>query len=181
MSSSYMTKRALGNSLKAVLLELPFHKVTVKRIVDHLGVNRQTFYYYFQDIQQLLTWTLKEEIQQSLSDDVFFENWRLGLLRILFYIQQNEQLCRTIFASTGRGAYEKAIYEIAYELFWKAEELDFQDRDFDVNVLAVTFQGLVDQWLEKGLEEEPKQVLDQACRAVSAYCPAKAGANGLAV
>ncbi len=181
MSSSYMTKRALGNSLKAVLLELPFHKVTVKRIVDHLGVNRQTFYYYFQDIQQLLTWTLKEEIQQSLSDDVFFENWRLGLLRILFYIQQNEQLCRTIFASTGRGAYEKAIYEIAYELFWKAEELDFQDRDFDVNVLAVTFQGLVDQWLEQGLEEEPKQVLDQACRAVSAYCPAKAGANGLAV
>lgn len=176
-----MTKRALGNSLKAVLLELPFHKVTVKRIVDHLGVNRQTFYYYFQDIQQLLTWTLKEEIQQSLSDDVFFENWRLGLLRILFYIQQNEQLCRTIFASTGRGAYEKAIYEIAYELFWKAEELDFQDRDFDVNVLAVTFQGLVDQWLEQGLEEEPKQVLDQACRAVSAYCPAKAGANGLAV
>ena len=181
MSSSYMTKRALGNSLKAVLLELPFHKVTVKRIVDHLGVNRQTFYYYFQDIQQLLTWTLKEEIQQSLSDDVFFENWRLGILRILFYIQQNEQLCRTIFASTGRGAYEKAIYEIAYELFWKAEELDFQDRDFDVNVLAVTFQGLVDQWLEQGLEEEPKQVLDQACRAVSAYCPAKAGANGLAV
>ena len=181
MSSSYMTKRALGNSLKAVLLELPFHKVTVKRIVDHLGVNRQTFYYYFQDIQQLLTWTLKEEIQQSLSDVVFFENWRLGLLRILFYIQQNEQLCRTIFASTGRGAYEKAIYEIAYELFWKAEELDFQDRDFDVNVLAVTFQGLVDQWLEQGLEEEPKQVLDQACRAVSAYCPAKAGANGLAV
>ena len=181
MSSSYMTKRALGNSLKAVLLELPFHKVTVKRIVDHLGVNRQTFYYYFQDIQQLMTWTLKEEIQQSLSDDVFFENWRLGLLRILFYIQQNEQLCRTIFASTGRGAYEKAIYEIAYELFWKAEELDFQDRDFDVNVLAVTFQGLVDQWLEQGLEEEPKQVLDQACRAVSAYCPAKAGANGLAV
>ena len=103
MSSSYMTKRALGNSLKAVLLEVPFHKVTVKKIVEHLGVNRQTFYYYFQDIQQLLTWTLKEEIQQSLSEDVFFENWRLGLLRILFYIQQNEQLCRTIFASMGRG------------------------------------------------------------------------------
>ena len=175
MSSSYMTKRALGNSLKAVLLEVPFHKVTVKKIVEHLGVNRQTFYYYFQDIQQLLTWTLKEEIQQSLSEDVFFENWRLGLLRILFYSQQNEQLCRTIFASMGRGAYEKAIYEIAYELFWKAEDLDLRDRDFDVNVLAVTFQGLVDQWLEQGLEEEPKQVLEGMCRVVSMYRPSQVG------
>ena len=175
MASSCMTKRALGRSLKDVLLEVPFQKVTVKKIVGHLGVNRQTFYYYFQDIQQLLTWTLEDEIRQSLSEEVFFGNWRLGLMRIVFYIQQNQQLCRGVFASTGRSAYERAIYESAYELFQKAGDLDLRDQDFDANVLAVIFQGLADQWLEEGLKEEPKQVVDRMCRAVSGYLPSQAG------
>ena len=118
---------------------------------------------------------LEDEIRQSLSEEVFFENWRLGLSRIVFYIQQNEQLCRKIFESTGRAAYDKAIYEITLELFRKAEDLNLQDRDFDANVLAVTFQGLVNQWLERGLEEEPKQVVEWMRRAVSGYQPSLAG------
>ncbi|MFQ9801119.1 MAG: hypothetical protein ACLR23_21805 [Clostridia bacterium] len=44
-----------------------------------------------------------------------------------------------------------------------------------MNVLAVTFQGLVDQWLEQGLEEEPKQVLEGMCRVVSMYRPSQVG------
>ena len=48
-------------------------------------------------------------------------------------------------------------------------------RDFDENVLAVTLQGLVDQWLEQGLEEEPKQVLEGMCRVVSMYRPSQVG------
>ena len=45
-----LTKRALSDSLKKLVLNRPISKITIKDITDGCGLNRQTFYYHFQDI-----------------------------------------------------------------------------------------------------------------------------------
>ena len=44
------TRTAIVNSFIRLLNEKPLDKITVKDIVDDCGVNRNTFYYHFQDI-----------------------------------------------------------------------------------------------------------------------------------
>ena len=51
---SDITKRAIGASLKNLLREKKLNKITVQDIADDCGINRQTFYYHFQDINDLV-------------------------------------------------------------------------------------------------------------------------------
>lgn len=57
---SNITKRALEDSLKHLLLKKPVNKITINDITEDCGVNRATFYYHFQDIYALIEWSCEE-------------------------------------------------------------------------------------------------------------------------
>lgn len=44
---SQITKRALEQSLKNLLLKKPLNKITISDIAEDCGINRMTFYYHF--------------------------------------------------------------------------------------------------------------------------------------
>ena len=48
------TKKAIIESFLRIAAKKPLDKITVRDIVDDCGVNRNTFYYYFQDIYAVL-------------------------------------------------------------------------------------------------------------------------------
>ena len=50
---SELTKRALEQSLKNLLLQKPLNKITISDIADDCGINRMTFYYHFKDSRAL--------------------------------------------------------------------------------------------------------------------------------
>ena len=70
---SDLTKRALEQSLKNLLLQKPLHKITISDIADDCGINRMTFYYHFKDIYDLVEWSCQEDAAKALfaggSDD----------------------------------------------------------------------------------------------------------------
>ena len=51
---SQLTKRALEESLKKLLLKKPLTKITINDIAEDCGINRMTFYYHFKDIYAAL-------------------------------------------------------------------------------------------------------------------------------
>ena len=55
------TKKALAASLKKFMKQKPLSKITVSQLISDCNVNRKTFYYHFEDIYDLLKWTLEEE------------------------------------------------------------------------------------------------------------------------
>ncbi|MBR4090617.1 MAG: TetR/AcrR family transcriptional regulator, partial [Mogibacterium sp.] len=54
MSNSNFTKKAIQDAFLELLNEKPLGKITVKDISEKCGVNRNTFYYHYQDICMLL-------------------------------------------------------------------------------------------------------------------------------
>jgi len=54
------TKSAIKEAFWQLLEEKPYHSITVKDIVARCQVNRNTFYYHFQDIPSLLEQAVKE-------------------------------------------------------------------------------------------------------------------------
>lgn len=49
MERKKMTKALIGESLKVLMRNHPFEKITIKMITDEAGVIRPTFYNYFCD------------------------------------------------------------------------------------------------------------------------------------
>ena len=67
MSSS--TKEALGAALKKMMAVKPIDKITVKDLVEICGVNRQTFYYHFDNVYDLMGRAFEYEFIKKVSFD----------------------------------------------------------------------------------------------------------------
>ena len=65
------TKKAIRDSFVKLLNERPLSQITVRDIVEDCGVNRNTFYYYFQDIPQLLETIIKENADRIIQDNPY--------------------------------------------------------------------------------------------------------------
>ena len=46
--ASQQTKNMIAGTLRSLMAEKPFSKITVSEIVKICGINRKTFYYYFE-------------------------------------------------------------------------------------------------------------------------------------
>ena len=62
------TKKTIAASLKKFMERKPLSKITVSEIVTDCGINRNTFYYHFEDIQALLKWMLEQEAVEVLKN-----------------------------------------------------------------------------------------------------------------
>lgn len=85
---SSLTKKALRETMIRALNERPLEKIRVKDLVEECGVNRNTFYYHYKDIYELLAdifETETEEIAETLKNDdgnwesIFVESSRFAL------------------------------------------------------------------------------------------------------
>lgn len=60
MSESLITKKAIAQALKNLCRDKAFDKISIADITTACGLNRQTFYYHFQDKYELLRRLLKK-------------------------------------------------------------------------------------------------------------------------
>ncbi len=61
------TKIAIQQSFLRLLSQRPITKITVKDIVEDCGINRNSFYYHFQDLPQLLETVIIESADEIIS------------------------------------------------------------------------------------------------------------------
>ena len=83
------TKESLGAALKQMLTVKPIDKITVKDLVEICGVNRQTFYYHFDDVYDLLEWVFEEDANRVLPSEVVYEHWRDDVMMFFKYLADN--------------------------------------------------------------------------------------------
>ena len=60
------TKAAIADTFMELLQEHTIDHITVKDLAEKCGINRQTFYYHFADIYDLMEWTLDNELKKFL-------------------------------------------------------------------------------------------------------------------
>ena len=66
MERKKMTKALIGKSLKVLMRNHPFEKITIKMITDEAGVIRPTFYNYFCDKYEVVEWIFNEYIIEKV-------------------------------------------------------------------------------------------------------------------
>lgn len=70
----------------------PLEKISIQEVMEKAQLNRQTFYYHFEDIYDLLKWTLEREAIELLDDYKDESLWQEGYRDILLYLEKIERL-----------------------------------------------------------------------------------------
>lgn len=163
---SQITKKALASSLKKLSLNHPLDKITVTDIAEDCQVNRQTFYYHFQDIYDLVEWIYTSEVAVALGDKKTYDTWQQGFLQLFSYIQTNRAFVQNTYHSVNREYLERFLYKEAYNLLMdvieeKSAGLSVRDNDktFIAHFYKYGFVGLILDWIGTGMKEDPKEIL----------------------
>ncbi len=165
---SQTTKRALASSLKKLLKEKPLDKITIVDIVEDCEVNRQTFYYHFQDIYDLIEWIYTSEALKVIGDKKTYATWQEGYLHIFEYVEKNKDFVLSTYHSVSREHLESFLYKETYQLLWdvveelaKQKSVRAEDKAFIADFYKYGFVGLILDWISKGMKEDPVQIINR--------------------
>lgn len=112
-------KRQLADCLKELMENQTIDKITIQDITTKLNVNRQTFYYHFKDIYDLLHWTLQQEVVQLLANKESDLLWNEGVLQLFHYLDDNKKFVLSTVQSLGVDQFKRFFYGELYELIDK--------------------------------------------------------------
>lgn len=83
-AASDQTKYALAAALKELMAQKPIDRITIHDLTERCGIRRQTFYYHFEDVYDLLRWMFQAEAVALLTHIYVVasagvvESWLLG-------------------------------------------------------------------------------------------------------
>lgn len=163
------TKEALGAALKQTMALKPIDKITVKDLVEICGVNRQTFYYHFDDVYDLLEWVFEEDANRVLPQKVVYGNWQEDVMSFFRYLSENSTFALNVYNSNSRlymlkylkGRLQGCIRSFA-EIVSEKQNVDRQDFEFVVEFYAMLTIGFISQWMDMGMQFPP-EVTKERC------------------
>lgn len=154
------TKRKIADSLVFVLNEKPLKKVTVKDIMSCENMNRQTFYYHFQDIYGVVEWMFREDFATKLAYDEkeTIEEW---VMRAIEVVQENKAFYRRVLESVER---ERVIKDMSPVIVAQIEQR-LQGYEIDSNLQQFVVRSLCHYILD-GIESREAMSKEKIMTAV---------------
>ncbi|MDY3864862.1 MAG: TetR/AcrR family transcriptional regulator C-terminal domain-containing protein [Eubacteriales bacterium] len=170
---SQVTKRALEQSLKNLLLKKPLNKITVADIADDCGINRMTFYYHFKDIYDLVEWSCLEDAKRALDEKKTYDTWQQGLLQIFEAVQENKPFIMNVYRCVHAEQVEKYLQPLVDGLLLGVLEEESrgitirdEDKQFIAQVYSYIFIGLMLDWIKDNMREDPRQIVERLARLI---------------
>lgn len=168
---SQFTKQALAGALKSAMQTKSLEKITVKELVEACEINRQTFYYHFQDIYDLLGWIYRTEALGSIRNNRSYGTWQQGLLMILEYVQSNRAVCVNTYRSLAREHLETFLHEVMHDLLGDVVDeisdtrpIPQESKDFIIKFYSYAFAGVLLDWIKSGLKVPCTAIVDNVNR-----------------
>ncbi|MDO5118274.1 MAG: TetR family transcriptional regulator [Eggerthellaceae bacterium] len=104
------TKKAMANALRECMQTSPIDRISIKEITDVCGLNRQTFYYHFKDIYDLIKWMYVYDINEAMAETHEGETNEEMLRRLLHVFDKDRECHLAVYNS--RNYYPNLRLEI---------------------------------------------------------------------
>lgn len=160
------TKKAIVESFISLLNQKPLDKITVKEIVDDCGINRNTFYYHFEDIHALLTFVIDAEVERVIAKHSDVKSVEEGFIEAAHFALDNKRAVYHIYNSVSREELERYLNGIAEEVMRRmVEGIDLErsvsemDRELIIHFYKCGMVGMVMGWIGEGMKRDPEQLI----------------------
>lgn len=154
-----ITKNAIETAFLKLLKERNFEKVMVKDIVEECGLTRNTFYYYYDDTYNIIEDILEREVRRVIEEMEQGSSLMEATEDIFEFLDENPKIARHLFGSAKKDEiyrYVRSAVEIILrhyiEHYAENKAITEQDKRTIINVCKYVVQGMIDEWLDKGMK-----------------------------
>lgn len=163
------TKAAIVEAFQQALEETPINKITVKSIVERCGINRNTFYYYFGGIPDLVECHLTTMANQLL-DSFDLQNPMGEAQRVIDYFVERKRSVLHVYRYLPREQFLPLLDKVAFHVVDKGiRQLTANEpiSEEDLTVLTRFYKGalvgILLDWLEAGMSYDMKNAAARLC------------------
>ena len=119
---SQNTKNKLSASLKKLMETHDFPKITINMLVEDAGLNRNSFYYHFNNIFDLLKYTFETDAIHIVKQINPRRNLKKTIYFIMDYIDSNKAFCTCAYQSLGKAELRKFLRDNFQDIIIDAVE-----------------------------------------------------------
>lgn len=163
---SQLTKKAIIESFIKLLNERALDKIKVKDIVEDCGINRNTFYYHFEDIHALMEEILRLETERVLLREADEAPWVEAFIQAAQFALQNKRAVYHIYNSAGRDIVKRYLNAVAEDVMAHFVEriaegiaASEDDKKLVVRLYRATLVGMIEDWLEAGMKYDVEKMI----------------------
>lgn len=168
MSDSLITKKAIAAGIKELTKKKSFDKITVSDITQACGLNRQTFYYHFQDKYELVDWIYYNEAISIIVNDLDYDNWNTKVLQFLKKLKEEDYFYYNTLKTAVENEFREYLFKVTVELLCGIIHditADSSASERDINFIAEFFAfgltGVIIAWVQNGMKETPEYIASQ--------------------
>lgn len=170
-------KATIAQALGRLMTQKDVDKITVTDIVESCNISRQTFYYHFQDMTQVMEWSLQQIMQDTLQKSLKATEPEDAIKIFIDEVLKNRFFVNKLLDSQRRKqielmlvtALQTYLHEIADN---KLPRLDIEPEDLDLTLRFYSFAigGII---LEMVLYEnsDSEIVAKKLVKIMELHCP----------
>ena len=170
------TKQALADAFLTLLSKKTLDKITISDIVEASGYNRQTFYYHFHDVYDMMEWIFTMKTQRALELPLTPANWEISLAALTNRMLENRRLILNAYASISRDQLDRYLYSAVYRIMLDvvknvADGYGLTVPEDDLRFIATAYKhvliGFMMEWIQGGMNTDPTLICDKMNRTFS--------------
>lgn len=162
------TKNLIKEEFLKLLEEKNFNSITISMLSEKCDINRNTFYYHYEDVYSLVKEILTDEIKKV--DQTFNStfSWEKSLLIACSFLLENKKAAQNLFKSIDKADTDAYLYKICESVMSKYVENECITKNIkaseDDKALVTDFYraalvGLLDKWILDGMEKSPDKFI----------------------
>lgn len=162
------TKNTIIEAFWLLLEEKPYNKITVKDIVDRCQMNRNTFYYHFHDIPELLQTVIKNDADHIIQEYGNVDTLLECITCFIEHCTNRKKAILHIYRSVFREYFINELDRIALYIVTQymdtvrtGHPLSPEDRILLTRFYKCMFTGVCIDWLNDGLQYDMSHYVDR--------------------
>ena len=164
------TEDAIKQTFLELLNEKPLSQITVKMIVEQCGINRNSFYYHYQDLPALIEEIVREESDRIMREYPTIESVETAMLAAVDFASKNRRAILHIYHSVNRDIFEQYLWQVCEYVVSSYGRTVLQDRQIDPQDRALIGRfyvcecfGVVIDWLNHRMESDIQPRITRFC------------------
>lgn len=154
------TKQAIKEAFWKLLNERPLTQISVRVIVEECGINRNSFYYHFQDIPALIEEIVMDAANSLIQKYPTIASLDEAIEAAFRFTLDNKKAVLHICNSVNRNIYEQYLMRICgyvvttyFDTVFGKEDIKMEDRDTIILFIKCELFGLSIDWIHTGMTE----------------------------
>jgi len=155
------TKQAIKESFLKLLDERALNKISVRDIAEDCGINRNSFYYHYQDIPSLLSEIISEQTDDIIRNHPSIQSLDECFEAAFSIATEKRRTIAHIYQSANQYMFTDEAMKLCESVVRKYIVTAFADSDMkrDDEEIVIRFMkcqlyGMVIDWISGGMKEE---------------------------